>query len=60
LSNEQTLKNLKKLLRAINIPGKPILIEGPSSTGKTSLIEFLANTTGNRVITVVLDEQSDM
>jgi midasin (ATPase involved in ribosome maturation) len=42
LQNNRTKHNLKKLIRAVNVESKPILIEGPPSTGKTALVELLA------------------
>ena len=38
----------------------PILLEGPTSSGKTSLVEFLAAETGNSVVWINNNEQTDV
>lgn len=54
-------KNLKDLSRVISI-GKsfPILIQGETSVGKTSMIQWLANATGNRCVRVNNHEHTDL
>lgn len=38
----------------------PILIQGETSTGKTSLIKYLASITGNKVIRINNHEHTDL
>ncbi len=52
-------ENIHRVLRAMSLD-RPILLEGSPGVGKTSLIEYLAQVTGNRVVSVSLSEQTDM
>ena len=54
-------KNLKDICRIVSI-GKtfPILLEGETSVGKTSLIEWLAAATGNVCVRVNNHEHTDL
>ena len=38
----------------------PVLIEGPTSTGKTSLIRYMAALTGNKVVRINNHEHTDL
>ena len=51
---------LLRILRALQIPGRPILIEGSPGIGKTALVTALANATGNRLTRINLSEQTDL
>jgi midasin (ATPase involved in ribosome maturation) len=52
--------NLVNLLKAISLEGKPVMVSGPVSCGKTSSIEYVAKLLGVRTILVVLDEHTDL
>lgn len=54
-------KNLRDICRIISI-GKsfPVLLEGETSVGKTSLIEWLAKATGNVCVRVNNHEHTDL
>lgn len=39
--------NLRNLARAVACSKAPVLLQGPTSSGKTSLVEYLAARTGN-------------
>ena len=52
--------NLRNLTRACLSRKYPILIQGPTSAGKTSMIEYLAKLTGNKFIRVNNHEHTDL
>lgn len=54
------LRNLQSLLRAISYGRFPILLQGPTSAGKTSMIEYLANLSGNKFIRINNHEHTDI
>ncbi|XP_073036075.1 midasin-like isoform X3 [Primulina eburnea] len=56
-SVEQKLKNLA---RAIFIKRYPVLLQGPTSSGKTSLVWFLAEITGNKFVRINNHEHTDL
>jgi midasin len=53
-------RNLLNLVRATSTRRFPILIQGPTSAGKTSMIEYLANFTGNRFVRINNHEHTDL
>lgn len=53
-------KKLVDLARIIAGRRFPVLIEGPTSTGKTSSIEYLAKRTGNRFVRINNHEHTDI
>ena len=53
-------KKLEDLARIIVGRRFPVLIEGPTSTGKTSSIEYLAKRTGHRFVRINNHEQTDI
>ncbi|KAM7223879.1 hypothetical protein V8F06_000895 [Rhypophila decipiens] len=53
-------RNLLNLVRATATRRYPILIQGPTSAGKTSLIEYLANITGNKFVRINNHEGTDI
>lgn len=59
VSNEIVQTNLSKLARALQI-SKSILLEGQPGVGKSSLIEYLAHETGNKLLRINLSEQTDL
>ncbi|CAD8092675.1 unnamed protein product [Paramecium sonneborni] len=52
--------NAYKLLRAINIHNKPIMIQGPQQCGKTHIIQYFAKLKGIKCVKIIFDEQSDL
>ncbi|XP_057850180.2 midasin isoform X2 [Cryptomeria japonica] len=57
----KTIKqHLKNLARAVFIRKYPILLQGPTSSGKTSLIEYLATVTGHRFVRINNHEHTDL
>jgi len=48
------------LCRPVSYGKYPILIQGETSTGKTSLIKYLAAATGNKVIRINNHEHTDL
>ncbi|CAF3764108.1 unnamed protein product [Adineta steineri] len=55
-----TLSNIQRLLRAMQLTNKPILIEGNPGVGKTSLVMALAKLAGYSFIRINLSEQTDI
>ncbi|VWU52702.1 dynein-related AAA-type ATPase, putative, partial [Hepatocystis sp. ex Piliocolobus tephrosceles] len=45
-------ENIKKLALCLSGPRNPILLEGDTSVGKTSLVKFMANITGHKFIRI--------
>ncbi|KAL7067013.1 hypothetical protein ACR3K2_25750 [Cryptosporidium serpentis] len=54
------LENLTKILRILSGCRNPILIEGPTSTGKTSLIKFVTEITGHKFVRINNHEHTDI
>jgi midasin len=53
-------RNLLNLVRATSTRRFPVLIQGPTSAGKTSMIEYLANYTGNKFVRINNHEHTDL
>ncbi|KAI1505402.1 P-loop containing nucleoside triphosphate hydrolase protein [Biscogniauxia marginata] len=53
-------RNLLNLVRATSTRRFPILIQGPTSAGKTSMIEYLANFSGNKFVRINNHEHTDL
>ncbi|ETS75706.1 hypothetical protein PFICI_12650 [Pestalotiopsis fici W106-1] len=53
-------RNLLNLVRATSTRRFPVLIQGPTSSGKTSMIEFLANFSGNKFVRINNHEHTDL
>ncbi|EED15512.1 midasin, putative [Talaromyces stipitatus ATCC 10500] len=53
-------KNLKNLLRASSTRRFPILLQGPTSSGKTSMVEYLAKISGNKFVRINNHEHTDL
>ncbi|KZO97025.1 P-loop containing nucleoside triphosphate hydrolase protein [Calocera viscosa TUFC12733] len=51
---------LLHLARIIGAKGLPVLIQGPTSSGKTSSIEYLARRTGHRFVRINNHEHTDI
>ncbi|KAK3037950.1 hypothetical protein RJ639_030655 [Escallonia herrerae] len=52
--------HLCNLARAIFIGRYPVLLQGPTSSGKTSLVQFLAATTGREFVRINNHEHTDL
>lgn len=52
-------KNLCNLTRSL-LAGYPILLQGPTSAGKTSMIEYVAAITGHRFVRINNHEHTDL
>ncbi|WOL06186.1 midasin isoform X3 [Canna indica] len=53
-------QNLKNLARAVYIKKFPVLLQGPTSSGKTSLVHFLASVTGHEFVRINNHEHTDL
>ncbi|RPB22298.1 midasin [Terfezia boudieri ATCC MYA-4762] len=53
-------KNMLNLVRATATKRFPVLIQGPTSSGKTSMIEYLAKRTGHRFMRINNHEHTDL
>jgi len=57
---ETTTANIQKILRGLQLPGKPLLLEGSPGIGKTSLVEALAARLRQPVTRINLSDQTDV
>ncbi|KAL8853100.1 MAG: hypothetical protein Q9221_001982 [Calogaya cf. arnoldii] len=53
-------KNLLNLVRATSTRRFPVLLQGPTSSGKTSMVEYLANISGNKFVRINNHEHTDL
>lgn len=53
-------KNMLNLVRATSTRRFPVLIQGPTSSGKTSMVEFLAHRTGHKFVRINNHEHTDL
>ncbi|KAL6716928.1 AAA ATPase midasin [Lecanora helva] len=53
-------RNLLNLVRAMSTRRFPILLQGPTSSGKTSMIEYLAKLSGNAFVRINNHEHTDL
>ncbi|KAK3082381.1 hypothetical protein LTS18_004293 [Coniosporium uncinatum] len=53
-------RNMKNLIRAASTRRYPVLIQGPTSSGKTSMIEYLAKKSGNKFVRINNHEHTDL
>jgi len=53
------VQNLRKMIRALKIE-KSIFLEGLSGVGKTSIIEYLSEHLGKKLISITITEQTDI
>lgn len=53
-------RNLLNLVRATSTRRFPVLIQGPTSSGKTSMIEYLAKFSGNKFVRINNHEHTDL
>lgn len=52
--------NLLNLVRATSTRRFPVLLQGPTSSGKTSMIEYLARISGNKFVRINNHEHTDL
>ena len=52
--------NLLNLVRATSTRRYPVLLQGPTSSGKTSMVEYLANISGNKFVRINNHEHTDL
>ena len=52
--------HLKNLARAVYAKKYPVLLQGPTSSGKTSLVQYLASITGNGFVRINNHEHTDL
>ncbi|KAG1362520.1 Midasin [Cocos nucifera] len=53
-------EHLKNLARAVYIKRYPVLLQGPTSSGKTSLVQYLASVTGHEFVRINNHEHTDL
>ncbi|ODQ67900.1 midasin, partial [Nadsonia fulvescens var. elongata DSM 6958] len=53
-------KNMANLIRATAGRRFPVLIQGPTSSGKTSMVNYLAKKTGNKFVRINNHEHTDL
>ena len=53
-------KNLRRLSRAVASGPWPVLLEGPTSAGKTTMVEYLAAKCGHRCVRINNHEHTDV
>ena len=53
-------ENLKNLVRVTSSKRFPVLLQGPTSCGKTSMIEYLAKFTGHKFVRINNHEHTDI
>ncbi|GAB2269172.1 hypothetical protein Dimus_004102 [Dionaea muscipula] len=57
---ESVQEHLKELAKAILIKRYPVLLQGPTSSGKTSLVQYLAAITGHKCVRINNHEHTDL
>ena len=53
-------RHLRNLARAVLLRRHPILLQGPTSSGKTSLVAYLAAQTGHQFVRINNHQQTDL
>ena len=53
-------RNLLSLVRATSTRRFPVLLQGPTSSGKTSMVEYLAKISGNKFVRINNHEHTDL
>ncbi|KAI3975195.1 hypothetical protein MKX01_020596 [Papaver californicum] len=53
-------EHLRNLARAVFIKKYPVLLQGPTSSGKTSLVHYLASVTGHKFVRINNHEHTDL
>jgi len=57
---ESMTKNLRRLSQAVAAGPWPVLLEGPTSAGKTTMVEYLAARCGHRCVRINNHEHTDV
>lgn len=57
---DSVTQHLRNLARAVLLRRYPILLQGPTSSGKTSLVAYLAAQTGHTFVRINNHEQTDL
>lgn len=57
---ESVKEHLRNLARAVLIRRYPVLLQGPTSSGKTSLVQYLAARTGREFVRINNHEHTDL
>ncbi|XP_024011307.1 midasin [Eutrema salsugineum] len=57
---KSVVEHLNHLAHAIFIKKYPVLLQGPTSSGKTSLVKYLAAISGNKFVRINNHEQTDI
>ncbi|XP_065904261.1 midasin-like isoform X2 [Dysidea avara] len=52
--------NLKDIARVVTARNHPVLLQGPTSAGKTSLVQWLAKATGHKCLRINNHEHTDL
>lgn len=54
------VRNMRNLIRATSTRKYPVLIQGPTSAGKTSMVGYLAHRSGNKLVRINNHEHTDL
>lgn len=57
---ESVRRNLTDVVRIVSLGRFPILLQGDTSVGKTSLISYLAKLTGNKCVRINNHQHTDL
>ncbi|KNC81071.1 hypothetical protein SARC_06594 [Sphaeroforma arctica JP610] len=57
---ESTRENLRRIARALVSGQFPVLLQGPTSCGKTSMVEYMAQRSGHRFVRINNHEHTDL
>ncbi|CAN8238565.1 unnamed protein product [Cochlearia groenlandica] len=60
VKTKSVIEHLNHLAHAIFIKRYPVLLQGPTSSGKTSLVKYLAAISGNKFVRINNHEQTDL
>ncbi|VVB16038.1 unnamed protein product [Arabis nemorensis] len=60
VKTKSVIEHLDHLAHAIFIKKYPVLLQGPTSSGKTSLVKYLAAISGNKFVRINNHEQTDL
>jgi midasin len=60
VKTKSVIDHLNHLAHAIFIKRYPVLLQGPTSSGKTSLVKYLAAISGNKFVRINNHEQTDI
>ncbi|XP_010470609.1 PREDICTED: midasin-like isoform X2 [Camelina sativa] len=60
VQTKSIIEHLNHLAHAIFIKRYPVLLQGPTSSGKTSLVKYLAAISGNKFVRINNHEQTDI